>query len=582
MPTRQQKIWIRALAGLALLGLAFMALFITAEQISRKSETTRAEARLSLYHSTLTAALDRYRHLPYVLAQDPLVQAGARGIGIPTLNIRLAALAARTDLEAVYLMDATGRTIAASNYAKEINFIGQFYGFRPYFLDAMAGKSGAFFAIGVTTNRPGYFLADPVLEPDTGRIIGVIAIKVDLSSLVAAWAEGGENVFVSNDDGVVVLSSNPDWRYHALAPIPPERLAEIAEERQFLGRALEPLDWLSRGDNRAELDGRGFLHLTRPILPQNWTLHFLVPETRIAGRAWTGVGAVGTVLLLLAAVALFWRSERMRGALALSQADRRKLAQANRALEREIDERRAAERRLEQAQAELHRASKLAALGQLSASVTHELGQPIAAMKNHLAAAQIGATPEETRLATRLSRIIARMEGITRELRFFARPSPDNFTSVDLLEVWQGARELTEGDLTHRRITLDVVVPDAPVMVHGNALRLEQVVVNLLRNAMGAMDDSETRKISMSLSVQNDRAQIEIRDTGHGLGGQKIETLQEPFHTTRASGEGMGLGLAIAAEIVKEHQGRLIAADWDGGAVFIIDLPLSAAKDDAA
>ncbi len=568
-----------ALIGVVLLG--FVGLYLTAASLFRAAETTRATARLTLYHATLTEALNRYSHLPFVLAQDPILRDATEGKNLGQLNLRLAEVAARTDLEAVYVMDATGLTIAASNHDSPLTFLGRNYGFRPYFQDAMAGNSGRFFAIGVTTSRPGFFISEPVYN-NAGHIAGVVAIKGDLTSLIKAWADGGETLFVSNADGVVVLSSSNTWRYGALRPISPERRAEIEAERQFLNQPLAPLDWQVEHPDQVKLDGRGYLHLTRNLNAFGWQLHFFSPTARITERALVGVGAAVAVLLLLAALALFLRSERIRRALTLSQADRRQLRQVNHALEREIEDRRAAERRLDRAQSELQRTSKLAALGQLSASVTHELGQPISAMKNYLTAAEIGATTQETRLLGRLSGLVARMETITHELRFFARPIQHKLAPVDLVTIWRNARELMQADLRHQGVALNTDMPQTPVIVHGNAQRLEQVLVNLVKNALAAMEDSADKTLHIDIAETTSTAVLRVTDTGHGLGGRAMDDLQEPFHTTRASGEGMGLGLAISSAIVKEHDGTITATDTETGAMFALTLPLSQTSGQAA
>lgn len=284
------------------------------------------------------------------------------------------------------------------------------------------------------------------------------------------------------------------------------------------------------------------------------------------------------VALLLGVIWLARRSRQIGAELARSQADRAALRVANRRLETEIDDRRTAERRLERAQRDLARASKLAALGQLAASVTHELGQPITAMRTYLSAAEISG--DASPALPRIDALVTRMQRLTNELRFFSRPGPEAFEPVDLRQALDASLELLAGNLASSGARLMRKDPQGPVIVVGNRLRLEQVVVNILRNALDAMSDAERRELTLHLSAGNGQAVLSVRDTGHGLGDIALDRLQEPFYSTRASGEGMGLGLAISVEIIREHDGWLEAENAPpAGAVFSVHLPLARKED---
>ncbi len=541
----------------------------------RSEEVAAAKGRLSLYRSTVVAELDRFSHLTYVLAQDPIVIETAEGGAPAVLDLRLAAFAAESGLDAIYLMDLSGETISASNAGTSQSFVGQNYGFRPYFSRALAGEQGRFYGIGATTGLPGYFIAGPV--PGTDGPVGVIAIKLDLTKLEESWREAGERVFLANQDGVILLASAPDLRYLTLAPIDEEQRARIEASRQFPGQDLAPLDWQAGEGDRAELQGSPLIHQTSVDMPHDWVLHYFADTGRAAARSGlVTVGAVGLFGLW------FLLNQRRRNramgvALRKSVAEEAQLRQANERLAHEIDERRTAERRLKRTQGELERAGRLAALGQLAASVTHELGQPIAAMKNHLAAAEIGGKPA----APQITGLVDRMEEITRQLKFFARKGGEPFGPVSLSGAVEAALSLVETNLRDSEVTATLSGGD--VMLHCNKLRLEQVLINLLRNAVDAMEDAPVRELHIAMGEEGPLGWIEIADTGHGLGTSSLQELQEPFVTTRESGRGMGLGLAISASIVAEHGGRIEARERDGGgAVFRVEIPLATASQEAA
>ncbi len=561
------KSYLRMKGPLLLLAAAFVALsalFYTATSVFRTLELSQAEAKLSLYRTTIENELQRLEHLPVIVAGSPQVQNALRYSVPEGLNQDLFDLSRDARAEAIYVMNTNGVTVAASNFGKTPNFLGKNYGFRQYFQEAMQGKRGSLFAIGVTTSRPGYFLSAPVLS--AGNPIGVAVVKLDLTRLAEILEQTNEMILVSNKDNIVVLSSRLNWRYHTLSALNALRRNEIAGERQFGTEALEALDWEASAENSAMLDGQKYLSLETQLDKPQWTIRYLGDTRPLRERALLVVAVAAGVMALSALAFLAWRSGRLRHALSASQKDRKRL-------QREIEVRRQAERRLTHAQEELKRGSKLAALGQLAASVTHELGQPISAMKNYLIAEEIAGDAPQSGVGRQLSPIVARMENITKQLRFFASDRGEKMKPVIVQQVVRGALSLLKHDLEERGVALVTTLPKQEVVVLGNQQRLEQVVINVLRNAMMAAEALPDPKVTIDLRRDAKQVILSVTDTGAGLGGQTIDQLSEPFHTTRSSGEGMGLGLAISASIIQEHGGRLTAKDADtGGAEFIIAL----------
>ncbi|MBO9472431.1 sensor histidine kinase [Shimia sp. R10_1] len=543
-------------------------------------ELEKSEGQLSLYRSTVVAELERHSHLTHVLAQDSFVMAALAGADTGALNARLADFAARAGLDAIYLMDASGITIAASNHDKPHSFIGQSYAFRPYFQEALAGVQGRFYAIGTTTGEPGYFIADAVREKGA-ETQGVIALKKSFGDLETSWANAGEQVILANRDGVVLLASEPTWRYRVLSPLSAAQKQDIIAARQFLGQPLEPLAWTPTGDGQAEIAGAPRLHLVAQDLPDGWELHYFANNERAVARAWLATAVV--VLLAGSALVLFQvqRARRIGRALRRAEREEAQLRQTNAQLAVEIAERKTAQAQLQATQKELSQASRLAALGQLSASVTHELGQPIAAMRNHLAAAELN-PKGAAGLGADLNGLVARMEGITRQLKFFATSGNERFEVFALQSAMDSALGLVAPNLEAGGVTVMRDMAKAPVTVRGNRLRMEQVMTNILRNACDAMEDEPgSAVLTVRVWAEKDCAAFEVADTGHGLGDDNLQNLQEPFVTTRESGRGMGLGLAISATIVKDHGGHMTAqdraADSAQGAVFRVTLPLAEA-----
>ena len=262
------------------------------------------------------------------------------------------------------------------------------------------------------------------------------------------------------------------------------------------------------------------------------------------------------------------------------------LRRLNAQLQREIAERQKAEKSLAVAEQTLAQSSKLAVLGEMSASVSHELNQPLAAMKTYLAGARLllqRRRPDEALSSfQRIDDLIERMGAITRQLKSFARKGGEAFEPVDLRSCVSGALAMMEPQLKTRAVKITRSLPRHAVMVQADRIRLEQVIINLLRNALDAIQNHRAPQIDITLAQDpapgpfyRQTVVLCVRANGDGI--SDLDTLFEPFFTTKAPGEGVGLGLAISSGIVKDLGGRLTARNAaEGGAIFEVALPILA------
>lgn len=553
--------------GFALVMLVMLSAsgYVALNSFFQTEKTRETPARAQFFADAIDSALTRLAHLPYVLSIDPGTLTALKTNDVGDLNKVLSAVATRSGAEFVFLMDINGRTIASSNYADPTSLVGRYYTFRPYFRAAMRGQQGRFYAVGVTTGRPGYFIAEPVRDA-AGQIFGVVVVKVPFRDLSRAIAESGELILVTNAQGVVLAGSDPDFLYGLIAPLSADDRETLEQQQQFGNQPLTPLDWSEDSAGRVDLAGVPYL-LTRARLSQeDWTLHLLsdVAEIRRQALFFVALGLAATLSLVIAA-ALF-RAAQLRQALTISNADRQRL-------EAEIQDRQIAEEKLDKARSELTRKNRLAALGQLSASITHELGQPISAMKNYLVAEEIARDAVPGSYAPELSGLVERMQRIVDQLRLFGRHDPTQSGQFVVQDAIADAIALVRHTAKAAQVDITLDLAAAPVRTQGQATRFEQVIVNLLRNAIDAVADMPQRDIILTLRVADDVI-IDVADSGTGLGNLDMDALKEPFFSTKASGAGMGLGLAISAQIINEMDGTLDA--WTataGGAVFRICLP---------
>uniref|UniRef100_UPI002592C1C4 sensor histidine kinase n=1 Tax=uncultured Sulfitobacter sp. TaxID=191468 RepID=UPI002592C1C4 len=279
---------------------------------------------------------------------------------------------------------------------------------------------------------------------------------------------------------------------------------------------------------------------------------------------------------ILLALAFYFLSRRTAGRLAIFQRESAKLRALNLALQREIAERKRVQQTLAVAEQTLEQSSKLAALGEMSAAVSHELNQPLAAMKTYLAGARLLMQRNrlEEALASfgRIDDLIERMGAITRQLKSYARKGQQQFSPFDMGEALASALSMMEPQLRQRQVQINRILPAEPVQVMGDRMRIEQVLVNLLRNALDATKSERNPTVEIILSA-GETATLTVRDNGPGI--EDLDSLFEPFYTTKQPGDGVGLGLAISSGIVSDLGGRLTARNGQhGGAVFEMQLPI--------
>ncbi len=542
--------------------LATIATFFGAQRYFEQLETNATSNRLVLYLRALNETLRQHQHLPFVLARDSRYSDAFDPANVDrTINAQLDSLAQEAKLEAIYVMNSKGVVLASSNADEPQSFLGQNYGFRPYFQEALKGNRSDYFAIGATTGRPGYFVAEPASLAN-GREKGVIAIKLDVSEFQRSWESDSDTVVAVNKDNIVVLASNPDWLYRRTDELDIARRDQILESRQFGAQTLEPLEWTQTGDNRFTVDGTKYLMASGTSDWRDWTVHYLQPEAKILRQTIITTALFGGTSAILLGFATFLRSRRIEQAYKASERQRTELIKAN--------------QQLEEAQSELARSAKLAALGHMAASVTHELGQPISAFRNHLAAAELSQEITSPKTASSLNKLVDRMEAITRQFRYFARSSTVPKTQIRLDNVLTEAATLLKTEL--KDITFHL--PDIPksLQIYANQVQLEQAFINLLKNAVHAVENQENPEISVHIKETETTVEIRICDNGQGVATSELKDLQEPFFSTKPSGVGMGLGLAITTEIINDHGGELTLGAPEEGAEFIVTLPLTHEK----
>ncbi|WOB05903.1 sensor histidine kinase [Piscinibacter gummiphilus] len=568
---------------------------------SRLQEQQRSGAkRLEFFTLTLDAVLTRHEVLPGVLGLERQLSAVLESPDDSTrnaANLFLQAAAAKAQVSAAYLIDDSGITLAASNWNQKTSFVGRDYGFRPYFLDALDGRLGRFYGVGVTSGEAGYFLATQIRTLRGAS--GVMAVKVTLEGFEEAMRQSGETVLLADQEGVVFLSSAPEWKYRALGPLSESVRERFRQTRQYGDAPLQPIS-----DRKEALSPFGTVALTRggttrdysvinhPIGPLGWQMILLMDPQEAHRAALTGALVVTLSGGLVLALAVQWdlrrrrRSERRAAEARLHAAHAElegriaqrtlALSDANAQLERKVAELKSAEAIVRETQDKAVQAGKLAVLGQLSAGMSHELNQPLTALltlsgngAKLLGKGRISEAQENLAL---ISEVAARMGRTITQLKAFARKAPTSAQRVDVANAVSQAAMLVEPRREELRATIDQHDVPPELWVKADETRLAQVLVNLLRNGLDEVARQETRHVAVSAERAGPRVILRVRDSGPGIAPDVQPHLFEPFFTTKPAGEGLGLGLALSLGIVESMGGRLRAHSTPSGAEFSIEL----------
>ncbi len=560
--------WRVRIALIVMTALAIGTVVVTNRLLTdRFTENTRnrAELRLVLYSGNLLSELRQNAIVPQLLSRDPALISALNSANYSQSTQRLISFVDEIGAASLTLLDKDGRTVAATDR----NRLGESHRSAPYYVDALRAKDTIFTLLQSETGRF-EFVYSRRMESQ-GTLIGVILVAVDLHKYERAWAGISDAVIVSDSEGQIILSTEPRWRGLTEA----EALAREPVS-SALQRALQATaDWTTLPPD-AYLGGEAVMRVSGRVAFRGWRIaNFTTYDSvREKVNGFLALEIMGFAILL--ALAFYFLNRKTAVRMALFQRESAELRALNLRLQREIAERERVQETLAVAELTLAQSSKLAALGEMAAAVSHELNQPLAAMKTYLAGARLllkRNRPDEALSSfQRIDDLIERMGAITKQLKSYARRTGDTFEPVNIGDALASSLAMMEPQLRQRRVTINRTLPDDPVMVMGDRVRIEQVMVNLLRNALDATQTVDEAQIDLVLAAGS-MAVLTVRDNGHGL--KDIENLFEPFHTTKQPGEGVGLGLAISSGIVNELGGRLTAHDAaSGGAVFEMRLPI--------
>ncbi|MDR3631083.1 MAG: ATP-binding protein [Desulfocapsaceae bacterium] len=604
---RIKIILIAALIGI-LIGLSLWATYRWLYSLRMKSLAEEGASRLELYVTYLQGVLEKYESLPELLANDKMLTSLLNDPRSPeqvdALNKYLETINNISNASDTYLMDSDGLTIAASNWNEEYPFLGINFSYRPYFKEAMSGHLGRYFAMGTSSSLRGYYFAYPVRLHD--KILGALVVKINIESVEKNWGHTDETFLVTDTDGVIFLTTRKDWRFRSWAPLSEEAKEHVNANRRYPNTLIQPLPvvkekitdigkivWIKMP---GDFNARKFLLQTHHMEHAGWNVQILM-DTRRVDRF------VSLVLLMICFIGVLGGLfilvvEQRRQRLAdlkhfeeqamkvLQEANTKletrvvertqELTETNSLLRKEIEDRKRTEIALQHTRAELIHAAKMAALGQMSAGINHELNQPLAAIRSYSDNGRLflqkGRLEDTMWNLEQISELTERMAQIGVQLKLFSRKTSGSMTIVPLHGIIDGALEILKPVIRKSDISINVDIQPEDLGVRANHVLLQQVMVNLIGNALQAIEGCPTRKIRIASSRRQGRVAITVEDSGAGILPEHLPHIFEPFYTTKQSGQGLGLGLTITERIIKEMNGEIQVLESNAGAKFEIIL----------
>lgn len=587
--------------------------------------TSQSSNTLSLFVSSLQGHLDKFETLPQLIAaSQPLDIVLAPGgekdpDAVFYINRYLERLNTITGAMDTYLLNTNGLTIAASNWNTPQSFVGKNFSFRPYFQIAMEGRLGNYFALGTTSKKRGYYFSYPVRR--NANTVGVVVVKADVSGVEQSWQQSSERVIVTDPNGVIFISSKQEWLFKTLSKLDEDTKTVLKLTQRYPNEDLQPLtifddkkaglnsriltmrEWVDSDKTTDTPAGRRIFDVlmqSREMPGAGWTVHILKDMSPVKNEVASAVALAFFAVTMLYLAAVFFiqrhqatlerrrlreeRTQALRAAydeLEVRVQDRTKdLQDANIKLTHEIGERKKVENDLRQTQDELAQAAKLAALGQMAAGITHEINQPLTAMRSYADNARVFLKRNRAHDAhdnlEMISELTDRMAKIISHLKIFGRKGSTEITAVSMADVVEQAVHLLRTGGKLDRVSIHNAVIDDGHRVLGEPIRLEQVLLNLLQNAVDAMADRKVKQIDISTETTTETMTLVVKDTGPGIDEDHLAKVFDPFFTTKPVGKGMGLGLSISYGIIQDFGGTIRASNHkDGGTVFRIELKLA-------
>ncbi len=542
----------------------------------------------------IDSELAKFQQIPNLLSHDPrLINYFTLQNSKDRLNQLLLEWSKQSLADTIYVHDLTGEVVGSSNFQKQDSFVGQNFAYRPYFQEAAAGNNAQYVALGARSNLRGYFLSAPLIQ--NNRILGVITVKVSLENIEQLITSDTSNILVLDSNQIIFLSSNPDWLYQSIQPLPVDLKQAVITSRQYGEETISPVPFISEPLSEYQnvepntlVTNHRYSLFPMAFNDKNGYQVIAIKDSQQLLKNIVQADFIFIVIYcLMILIAWSWRQtyKAKQALTSLNQLLEAKvekrtqhLQQTNTQLQQTIYQYQQSQERLKQTEEELTQAAKLAVLGELSASINHEINQPLAALRTYSEnSLKLLALDKHQMVAANLEKMIALNQSIAEiiaRLKVFTRKvEKQDHHQANLHDTIHNATSLLSPQIIRQGVTLRIPMVPSQINIGIHPTEFEQVLVNLIHNAIQALSNVQSPQLGIEWKLTPSHCEILVWDNGEGIPDEKLPQLFDPFFTTKP--EGLGLGLSISKRIIEAYHGSITAEHQPpNGMVFSIILPL--------
>ncbi len=488
--------------------------------------------------------------------------------------LKIQSFSAQADL--IFVADKQGKVIASSNYDSHLEFIGNDVSLQPYYQQAILLEKAEYYSVDYNLQNKGYYFSSPVILHN--EVQGVVTMRYRLDEIFALLYQNDNINFLVGVDGVVFDSSRDDLNFSTVVPSSDPRRQWLRDSERYGKSDLPAMSehtiseffgdtklTIGTGDNQTNV----LVH-SYPVQNASWIVFSALPRDVLFPSV---VAALLFYLTLSGLFLLLWLYLRKRNEMQVHMADMNEqlehrvedltsgLKHSNKELKTLVEHYQTSQEKLEQTQYELLQTARLAALGELSATLNHELSQPALALRayteNSRKLLQRGDYATVENNFNEMHSIYDSMSNIVSTIKTFARQTTPEMRHVSVGDIIESTMPIVTHLITKNGVVIHLPDEGNHLKIRCVPEQIEQVLVNLISNAVDALLGKQDAQVWIGIKDKQRTVDICVRNNHSAVKRKELKHLFDPFYTTKE--DGLGIGLALCKRIVEAQDGKITA-----------------------